>query len=230
MEQIVKRKKGRPDKIEPLKITMTRLWEKHPAWSDSEIKGELERILPKLIETIPEIRDIDDLPAVSTIADFRRDELAPKKREVTESGIDNPWQLGVMADKEHPEFHFHPEAVGYVLLVQEWAEQTLNVFKQPHQPLSIRQALWIARLYSLANIGFQSLDKKTAKKWSKNPEIYGFYFIWQWSEAYAARERLCQLANSKLDTAVFDKGIRRGELPITAGDKTSIIFNSKNKL
>ena len=126
------------------------------------------------------------------------------------SALDEPWHLGLMGK---PEYDITPEAVPYILMVKAWAEQSLNVFKQQHGPITARQALWISRLY-----GFTEYVRRRDPKWDFE------FFLFQWSEAYSCRERVCELSNTPFDTSRFDNGVINRGLPITAGASTIIRY------
>ena len=126
------------------------------------------------------------------------------------SSLDEPWHLGLMGK---PEYDITPEAVPYILMVQAWAEKHPDMFNQPHEPITIRQALWVSRLHGQA-----AYLIRLKPKWDF------LYFLFQWSEAYACRERICELSDTPFDTSGLDKGIIDGGLAFTAGESTLIQY------
>lgn len=141
--------------------------------------------------------------------------------------LDRPWRLGLMAERDgnghikHPEYSIPSEATPYILLVQDWLEKHPDWLNNPppQEPLTIRQALWVARLYGL-------IDESRLKKSKLLPSIARFLFIW--AEAYAMREAICELAGTSFDTTTLDKGLYELGEPVTAGKTTLIHYRDKS--
>lgn len=204
MEQIIKRKRGRPDKITPLKFTISKLLDKYPSWSDAEIRGELERILPELINTIPDIKDIEDLPGVFSIADYRRDEYTPRKREIELSGIDKEWHL-------HATPELPAEAISHIFELKKIMPKHIILPPSMSEPnpkdyvvvdgkkltaipkvFTIREAKWVARLYAVKSL--------------RKPRTLMKAVI-----MYSLRQRLADLSGIPLDTSGLDEIIVNDE-------------------
>jgi len=127
---------------------------------------------------------------------------------------DELWHLGLM-DK----YNVSPEALPYIGMLQNWAETHLDSFGQSHKPLTIRQALWVARLYATIDTSWLKNKKKMLQAAS---------FLWRWSEAYAQREIVCKLMGKPfVDTSELDRAFREGAQPITVG-KTILAFYPDN--
>ncbi len=170
----------------------------HPNWTDEKINAQIK------------------LPGINSIQRYIREELKPN--ESKPQYLDQPWSLGLMAEKKL-EYRIPPEAVPYVLVVQSWAENYPDdVFKKPHAPLTIRQALWVARLYG-------TITPKAMEKAQKNVRMrYSIgHYLYQWSEAYATRERICKMTRTPFDTKNLDRLLGTMGEPIT-GNKTTVIF------
>lgn len=194
MEQIsTKKKRGRPYKIAPLAIEITKLWQEGK--NDKDIRWCLEQQLTQLIKDINEVRDIEDLPSLYSIGDFRRKELERNP----ESDLDNPWHLGTLNDDPLP-----ADAIPHILLVQAWAKKNTI-------PLTIRNAIWISRLYKIKEI--------------KNTEA-----LFTVAGVYSIFERRCELAGlpKPYNTSNLDAGIIDGTCPklltelFTSGEMATI--------
>ncbi|HUV75696.1 MAG TPA: hypothetical protein VMW00_03460, partial [Dehalococcoidales bacterium] len=85
-------------------------------------------------------------------------------------------------------------------------------------PVTIRQALWIARLHGITLITRAS----KAKGKNKNLDLWGW--LWAWSKAYAQCERLA------LATTQLDKAIWQGAWPITANNAVDLLYPDVGKL
>ena len=96
-------------------------------WAQDWILEEVERILP----------------GSSRIQKYLR-ELNPRLEK--ESELNTPWHMGCMIEHQLP-----PEAIPYILLAQDYARKYPDpVFNTlPQDPVTIRQAQWIARLYAI---------------------------------------------------------------------------------
>jgi len=117
--------------------------------------------------------------------------------------LDIPWHLGLMTTNNIPS-----EALPYIFMVQNHADTH-------SKPFTLRQAIWVSRLYGIINVK----SKKDFKKLIKSIA----YYLYEWSNAYATRERVCELSpNSNIvDTSHLDKMLRSGGDFITV-EKTTI--------
>jgi hypothetical protein len=130
-----------------------------------------------------------------------------------------------------------PEAVPYILMVQDWLEKYPDWLNNPppQKPLTIRQALWITRLYGI--ITLREIEKaqevhRKAKEQSEE-EIAKYKrnrasFLWAWAEAYATLEVICRLSGVPVETSKLDKAMRQAGTPVTVG-KTILIFYPDNR-
>lgn len=152
-------------------------------------------------------------PGISAVQKYRADVLEPNFQAEKEKGLDKSWHLGTL--EKHP---LPAEALPFIFLVQEWLEKFPDTFGNPppQVPLTIRQAIWIGRLYT-------TIDKSKLKIKKLLPSIAKYLFLW--SKAYATREIICKNAGMPfLDTTSLDKLYRQSAgYPITA-DKTTVVF------
>lgn len=120
------------------------------------------------------------------------------------------WHLGLMR-----EYSISPEAAIYILAVQTWAEHN------QHEPVTIGQAQWIARLYSCIS---DVRDKRNIKDRDKD-----LNWLWHWSRAYAIEERVSELA-PPFDTSRLDKALREFAAAEVFPDWAYVIFTRDGKL
>ena len=141
-------------------------------------RGELaEKIIQTVFEgrLAPEIEVLEKL-----ISKFRN---APDKPE------DKPWNMATLGDYPLP-----PEALPKVLILQQHTRGSSPLPKTlpeagtelPLHPLTIREAAWVARLYTL--IG----------------DIRSLHL---WAIGYAMAERVSFLAGHSFDSSNMDKGV-----------------------
>lgn len=137
-------------------------------WRENQIHGEVEGCLP----------------GVSSIQKYMK-ELNPRLDKILP--IDTPWHLGTF--RAYPMPH---EAIPLCLKVGEWVEN--STFPQLFPPLTIRQAQWVARLYTVI--------KKDTR------------FLYIAAEHYAIYEKTCEFSNtlSSLDTSSLDRALHKGEV------------------
>jgi hypothetical protein len=140
--------------------------DEHPEWVAKEVKNEVQSRLKYLGHQAK-----PDWPGISTV------QIELKKiREERENGplpIDGPWSIGSLAKYDIPS-----EAVSKVLEIQ--------AIRATHEPLTIREAKWIGRLYSVTD------------------EIMELAV---WAAMYANEEKICDLANIEKDTSDLDSAV-----------------------
>ncbi len=143
--------------------------------------------------------------------------------------LEQPWHLGFLV--EHPEYNISAEAVAYIGAVQ--------VFCRTHEeppfgdwpPVTIRQALWIARLYREVFWHYGGRDLLHTKLEDRAEPVYR---LWQWSKAYADYETICKLpGDTTPDTSELDRRLYAAECPIVsfrfAGEEyPGIVFISRD--
>jgi len=148
--------------------------------------------------------------------------------------LDAPWHLGLLTD---PQFNMTPEAVRVIVDIERKLEKDRDkekhIIRRPNElesvmptipQLTIRQALWISRLYKL-------FDKpQTAKDEEGNKHtIEVIDLIYDWACAYAEREIICKLNKIYFDTLALDQAIRLGNLPFVGirGQHTILFYDKE---
>lgn len=189
---------------------VTDIFSEHPDWNASQIYTRYKIL----------VGDTKKIVTLNSIQKYL-EHLKPKLQEIKDSGLENPWQLGILVD--HPEYHFDAEAIGAIYAVQLWARDgrpdPSDPFKEPVKPLTIRQALWIARLYAL-----WPLEKRIKSKeiMSHAPILYSY------AKMYSQYEVTSFLRGIPLDTLVLDNALLRGLTPIVVGDSVILFDTKKN--
>ncbi len=97
--------------------------------------------------------------------------------------IEQPWGIGACAEYYD---RISPESIPILMRV----EQLKGL-----QTFSIRQAIWVSRLYPLIMETYNNEDEKFKVD------------IWAWSSTYAHMERVSEMTNSKLDTSELDQAL-----------------------
>ncbi len=144
------------------------------------------------------------VPGISTIQKY----IKPlnEKLDAPPSEVDNPWHLGTLKKYALP-----AEAIPIILVVQDFALKQ-DVLKQPYL-LSIRQVIWIARLYKTVDAildGDATLVDFKNKKGKGGRVIEKLLRIFLSSQAYAEGERLCELADIPFNSFTMDRMIANG--------------------
>ncbi len=143
--------------------------------------------------------------------------------------LESPWHMGTLGDYPLP-----PEALPYIVGVQEWREKTLDDFGRPRKPLTIRESQWVARLYPFLEKYLMSLDKKKIKTLGQAGYIAARYLS-TWAETYAEYQIICRLSGTPFDTTQIDRDLRDGKIPLVSkfkGDKYSsiLMFSQDNRI
>lgn len=212
-----KRQRGAPVKLtDEWKRAIASKNDKHPNWSAQKILDIMQRSIRETLSgrDKDEIqREIDKLPGISTIGNYLKEIRSPDNTKPCY--LDLPWSHGFSVEKEK---EVHPDALPYVYLVQQWAEKNKDMWGQPLDRLTLRQALWINRLY-----GYFTRDKKTLKK----KDIMSFIasYLYNWSKAYADRERICKRSKTPFDTTQLDKMFSQGGNPLSIADGETILVH-----
>jgi len=122
--------------------------------------------------------------------------------------IDSPWNIGTTMEKC---YYIEPQIIPTVLQVQKWGKEHVDRYNQKHDPLTIRQALWVARLFGINSI----LRLSKAKGKNKNLDVEGW--VWAWAEVYAQYEKYYEPFKIKPDTTKLDEAVWNGETPPIIG-------------
>jgi hypothetical protein len=183
------------------------IFSQHPHWNAAQIRRQLIVILGSEAKA----------PGISAVQKYRSDVLEPNNRVIQDSGLDNSWHLGTLED-----YTITSEALPFIFLVQEWLEKYPDAFNNPppQEPLTIRQAIWIGRLYTTID-----KSKLKAKKYLTSIAKY----LFSWAQAYAMREIVCNTAGTPFDTTSLDRPYRESAgYPITAGKTTLIHYPDRS--
>jgi len=147
-----------------------------------------------------------------------------------DAGVENPeapWHLGLTTKAE---YNISPEAVFQIGILQSFCRSRKErPFGTDFPPLTIGEALWVAKLYPY--MSFWATDKEV-KKEDKND--WCFLSLYKWSKAYAEHEIICKLSGTPFDTTELDERLQAGDYPEVVefeGEKLpSILFLSRDKI
>ena len=128
-------KRGRKPLAPEMIEAITYIYERHKTWSYTDIYNAFPGFYPKLKR-----------PSRSKIGDQIK-KVKQNEKSIKGSGIDELWHLGTL--KDHT---LSAEAIFNIGTLQEWCRHHKEpTFNREFPPITIRQALWIARLYSYMN-------------------------------------------------------------------------------
>lgn len=192
---------------------ITEIWQEHvnKGWTAKEIQSEVA----KRIQLKWPSRYKLDWPGLRAVQD-RLAKIKDNFESEEFQKLEASWHLYLM---RMPEYQIPPEVVPDILAVQEWCVKEhpdVPLFKS--EPLTIRQALWIARLYGITRL----LHAGKAK--GKNKSLDITKWLWLWSKAYAQYEILCYLSGTPPDTTKLDKAIWNGATPIAANNAVDLLY------
>ena len=134
------------------------------------------------IERMDEISPSEET-LIKMISDARNKEPNP---------LDTAWHLGTL--NEYP---LSAEAIHYILKIQIWTSS-----KHIH-PVTIREAKWISRLYSVI--------ENNKSRWLKPLEKS----LWKVSFIYASYEMICALSKTDFDIHNLDEYLLQGNRQFT---------------
>jgi len=146
-----------------VKRLIAEICNEHPDWVAKEVKSEVQARLRRIGHQAK-----PDWPGITAVQITLQQIRA--EREKGPLPIDKQWSIGRLA-----EYNILGEAVSKVLEIQS--------IRANHEPLTIREAAWIGRLYTLTD------------------EIIELAV---WAAMYAEREKTCYLANIENDTSDLD--------------------------
>lgn len=161
----------------------SKIFDKHPDWNAGQLHRELAFILGDR-----------SVPSLNSVQKYRQKTLVPNYLAEKEKGLDNLWSFGKTLD-------LTADAIAAIHEVQNWASgKYLENYFEPQgadgyvvrNGITIRQALWISRLYALKVIGND------------------MEFLWFASYVYAVYERMCWISGEQIDTWQLDYELRKG--------------------
>ncbi len=148
---------------------------KHPAsWYQAEVAKEL-----KLAdENNPSLRSYEK-------------EIQPLRKALqTKDPLDEPWSIGACVEQK---IYLSTEDIFHILQVRQKQLKDENLATQ----LSIRQALWMARLYAVAQHTSETEDQALER-------------LWTYSFQYAIWEKVCNLKRDDFHTREIDDVLLEG--------------------
>lgn len=179
------------------KGVVTQIFMAHPDWNATQVRREVMVYMGE-----------DKTPGLSSIQKEWQ-KTKDNDQKIRETGLDAPWHLGLMADKDHPEYNIAAEVVPYILMVERIA------------PLTIREVLWVSRLYiQVVWSAGLPVDIRNIKP-NKRPDLARA--LLDWARAYAQLEVICHLSDTDLNSTDLDKSLRKGDTPVV----TKGVFDSE---
>jgi hypothetical protein len=157
---------------ENIRQEMAKIYVAHPDWRAKEVENELKE---KLKEKAPGLSSIQK--------ELKRIRVREDERSPEEENLNRTWTIGDLTKHE-----LGPEAVRLLLLIQNERK------REGRTLLKVREALWVARLYAVREIGP-----------IKQPMPLDL--LATWGEAYALREKVCTISNTICDTSDLDEGL-----------------------
>ena len=190
-----------------VKRTIAAVYDAHKDWRAKQVQYEVD------------IQMHGKGPGLSTI----QKALTEIRRRDEHRGLDEPWSLTTLDMKPEYELppevipivleakhersliikrrlsgidteHIASIRREYENMLPQRTQIALESLNEPLQPLSVREAKWIARIYHVLK------DKVT------------FEGIYTWAVLYAGYQRVCELADVKCNTSSMDDGLFIGDL------------------
>ena len=137
---------------------------------------------------------IDEMLSPTAIISFLTG-LNKRLKDKVAKEIDNEWTLETLKNKK---WDFPPESVPYLLKIKEWHSDTTT-------HLSIRQALWVARLYVMPQYEpIKSGGLKAVKDRLTLPDETKYKDLWRIGYFLAAYDETCELSQTPFDYRPFE--------------------------
>jgi hypothetical protein len=161
-----------------VKRVITKIYFEHPDWRAKEIRDEVETQLHE--------QNLHFKPGWPGLSAVQKELTTIRKRESERPSeldeLDKPWSVGSL--NKHP---IPPESLPAVMRVyyaERLDQRTFEYLKKAQNLLTIRQALWIARLatvykdpVTLVYIArFYAMDERVAEVQGKSLETFAFDF------------------------------------------------------
>jgi len=186
-----------PIVTDAIKVLIAKVYRDHRSkWKAPKVRNEVSYILHKDNPKLP--KKFPSLSAVQKV-------LATLRQPIPPNPLDNPWHLGLL--REYP--HISAEAVRHIDEVQ----RAMRSFFQnvPVNPdayhITVRQALWVARLYDIAR---EHVETNEPRERFKNTAPDDPHVLLLVAFHYADYELLCDLANISCDTSELDSALSHG--------------------
>jgi len=190
-------------RLKSTKTLVIEIFQAHPDWNGKQVYD-------RYLEMIEDPKQFRTLNAIQK----QLEKIKPIMEQIAD--LDKKWHLGTL--KEH---NIPAEAVPYILMVQDYAENYPDpVSNKPQDPVTIRQVTWISRLYSIvAASGFKFKSDGLFFKSNDKEKLKAASFLYDWSKVYATHEIACKLSNSPFNTTGLDKALRKGDSPHVVGQQ-----------
>lgn len=119
-----------------------------------------------------------------------------KYKQLIEKGLDAPWSMGSYAQNDFElRYKLTSQDNLAILRVRKMQLDREDISKS----MSIRQALWIARLRAI--VDYFNLDKTPEKK---------DYWLWMYSFQYAIQEKVAKLKKGEFNSRPLDDALAEG--------------------
>ena len=146
------------------------IYEEHPKWKAPKVRYEAMWVLHRNDASLPK-----DWPSLSIVQKV----LAKVRKEAGKTDPkDAPWSFGSLI-----EYPISPEALTEVVKIYEDMGPWMPFAGQDSIPFTIREALWVARLYKIID----------------DPDLFV-----DWAYQYAAEERYSEITERPLNTFELD--------------------------
>jgi hypothetical protein len=210
--------------------------------SDGQRITDRQIIAEKLIDEIKEKFPAEMSPAEDTLV-----RMISSARNQDGSPLDEPWNLGTIED-----YPLLSADIAAIIEVQSWLELTKDDPGNPTSgvkqwteyysnnkmtttiwPLTIRDALWLAKLYKV-NYNLSDPEKLYLKLYkrpivARRTLLESLAMLWQVAKTYADYQRLCELAGTDFDTTKLDNALRSGSIGKTKLDLFSEYKSKSDK-
>ena len=182
----------------------------HRDWNASEIYEEYKKRL-------------DDPNNEVTLNAIQKHMESLKAIYGTIKQLDEQWHLGVLDQTINtpqegivPRFSITPEAIRIITDIQKMIDGR-------KKQLTIRQALWVSRLYKMFDRPLILKDEEEKEYTIEvNDQIYN------WACAYAEREIICKLNKITFETVSLDHALRDGDIPSVSGNHTIVVWSKED--
>jgi len=146
------------------------IYEEHPKWKAPKVRYEAISVLHRNDRSLPE-----DWPSLSIVQKV----LAKVRKEAGKTNPkDAPWSLGSLIEYPIP-----PEALPAVTKIYKELDPWSPFMETNYGSLTVREALWVARLYKIID----------------DPDLF-----LDWAYQYAVEERYSEIMGKPLNTFELD--------------------------
>lgn len=172
------------EKTESTRQIVENIFMRHPNWNAQQVFDEYCLIVPVKLQ-------------VSHISSIQKhlEVVKNNHKELLENGLDEPWTMGTFFqngfEKEYSKLTTQDNLA--ILKVRKMQNSRIDISKK----MSIRQALWIARLWAI--VDEMHTDTKERAFW-----------LWMYSFQYAIREKVSKLKKVDFNSRKLDDALAEG--------------------